>query len=165
MEELSERAETHVRRDFLMRIKNPLALRFPLLDPDRFLNATLPAIRPLFGIAGLVGWFILVAAGIVIGAMNATALAGNVDDQLLTAQNIALMLLAYPLVKTFHELGHAYATKAFGGAVHEIGVMLLIFVPVPYVDARLPPRFAANGNGRWSGRPASWSRLASRRLR
>ena len=108
---------------------------------------------------------ILVAAGIVIGAMNATALAGNVDDQLLTAQNIALMLLAYPLVKTFHELGHAYATKAWGGAVHEIGVMLLIFIPCPMSTRRLPPRFAANGNGRWSVRPASWSRPASRRLR
>jgi putative peptide zinc metalloprotease protein len=71
-----------------MRIKNPLALRFPLLDPDRFLSATLPAIRPLFGIVGLACWFILVMAGIVIGAMNATALADNVGDQLLTAQNI-----------------------------------------------------------------------------
>lgn len=135
MEELSERAETHVRRDFLMRIKNPLALRFPLLDPDRFLTATLPAIRPLFSPVGLACWFILVAAGIVIGAMNATALAGNVDDQLLTAQNVALLLLAYPLVKTFHEFGHAYANRVFGGAVHEIGVMILIFIPVPYVDA------------------------------
>ncbi|MDO9297065.1 M50 family metallopeptidase [Bradyrhizobium sp.] len=135
MEELSQRADTHVRRDFLMRIKNPLALRFPLFDPDRFLTATLPAMRPLFGVAGLVGWIMLVAAGILIGAMNATALAGSIDDQLLSAQNIALLLLAYPLVKTFHEFGHAYAVKVFGGAVHEIGVMVLIFIPVPYVDA------------------------------
>lgn len=141
MEELSERAETQGRRDFMMRIKNPLALRFPLFDPDRFLTATLPMVKPLFSTAGLVCWIALVALGIVVGAMNATALTGNLDDQLLTTQNVALLLLAYPLVKTFHEFGHAYATKAFGGVVHEIGVMLLIFIPVPYVDASASAAF------------------------
>ena len=49
--------------------------------------------------------------------------------------NVALIIGIYPLVKAFHEAGHAYATKAWGGAVHEVGIMLLIFVPAPYVDA------------------------------
>src|SRR6185436_1259918 len=43
--------------------------------------------------------------------------------------------LCFPLVKICHELGHAYATKVFGGEVHDLGVMLLVFTPVPYVDA------------------------------
>ncbi|MBR0815176.1 peptidase M50 [Bradyrhizobium diazoefficiens] len=38
-------------------------------------------------------------------------------------------------MKTFHEFGHAYAVKWLGGHVHEVGVMLLVFMPVPYVDA------------------------------
>ncbi len=135
MEELNERADDHARRALMTQIRNPLALRFPLLDPDRFLGATLPLVRPLFTTAGLLGWMALVAAGIVLGAMNFPALSGNLDDQLLNAQNVALMLLAYPLVKAFHERGHAYATKVRGGEIHEIGVMLLIFIPVPYVDA------------------------------
>jgi putative peptide zinc metalloprotease protein len=135
MEELNERADTHTRRALMTRIRNPLALRFPLLDPDRFLEATLPLVRPLFTTAGLIGWIILVTVAILVGAMNISALTSNVDDQLLTSQNVALMLLAYPLIKAFHELGHAYATKIRGGEIHEIGVMLLIFVPVPYVDA------------------------------
>jgi putative peptide zinc metalloprotease protein len=41
----------------------------------------------------------------------------------------------FPVVKVLHELGHGYATKIFGGAVHELGVMLLMGMPTPYVDA------------------------------
>ncbi len=141
MEELNERAGNHARRALMTQIRNPLALRFPLLDPDAFLAATLPLIRPLFTTAGLIGWIALVTTGIAMGAMNIGALTGNLDDQLLTTQNVALMLLAYPLVKAFHELGHAYATKVWGGEIHEIGVMLLIFVPVPYVDASASAAF------------------------
>jgi putative peptide zinc metalloprotease protein len=146
MEELNERADTHSRRALMTRIRNPLALRFPLLDPNRFLDATLPLVRPLFTTPGFIGWIILVTIGIVMGTMNAAALSGNVSDQLLTTQNVTLMLLAYPLVKAFHELGHAYATKVWGGNVHEIGVMLLIFVPVPYVDASASAAFRNKWN-------------------
>ena len=39
------------------------------------------------------------------------------------------------MVKALHELGHAYATRKWGGEVHEIGIMLLVLTPVPYVDA------------------------------
>jgi len=38
-------------------------------------------------------------------------------------------------VKALHELGHAYALKHWGGEVHELGLMFLVFLPVPYVDA------------------------------
>jgi putative peptide zinc metalloprotease protein len=46
-----------------------------------------------------------------------------------------LLWLAYPLVKSVHELGHGFAAKNWGGEVHEIGVMLLVLMPVPYVEA------------------------------
>lgn len=141
MDELNERAETQALRNLMTRIRNPLALRLPLFDPDALLSATLPLVRPLFSTAGLIGWLLLVTIGIVVGAMNAGALSGNLDDQLLTTQNVALLLVAYPLVKAFHELGHAYATKVWGGEIHEIGLLILIFVPVPYVDASASAAF------------------------
>ena len=42
---------------------------------------------------------------------------------------------APPLIKAMHELGHATATHAGGGEVHDMGVMMLVLFPVPYVDA------------------------------
>ena len=54
---------------------------------------------------------------------------------MLSAQNLLLLWLVFPVIKLLHELGHAYAAKAGGGEVHEMGMMLLVFMPVPYVDA------------------------------
>jgi putative peptide zinc metalloprotease protein len=34
-----------------------------------------------------------------------------------------------------------YAVKAFGGTVHEIGIMFLVFAPMPYVDASAASEF------------------------
>jgi len=38
-------------------------------------------------------------------------------------------------LKTFHELGHAYACKRFGGTVPEMGAMIMMGTPCAYVDA------------------------------
>ncbi len=133
--ELSHRSSTQRRRNIIMRLRNPLALRFPLLDPDRFLDATVPLVRPLFGLAGLLLWLAIVLAGAALAVLHWPALTGNLGDRVLSAENLVLLLIAYPLVKAVHELGHAYAAKVWGGEVHEIGIMLLVFMPVPYVDA------------------------------
>jgi putative peptide zinc metalloprotease protein len=45
------------------------------------------------------------------------------------------MAVAFIVAKTFHELGHAYSIKRWGGEVHEIGVLFLVLAPMPYVDA------------------------------
>jgi putative peptide zinc metalloprotease protein len=39
------------------------------------------------------------------------------------------------MIKIFHEIGHAAMCKRFGGEVNTIGVMFLLFMPLPYVDA------------------------------
>ena len=64
-----------------------------------------------------------------------TDLTGNFTDSLLTAQNLVIITLLYPLLKIIHEFGHAYMVKKWGGEVHEMGVMFLVFMPIPYVDA------------------------------
>jgi putative peptide zinc metalloprotease protein len=46
-------------------------------------------------------------------------------------------------VKVLHELGHGLACKAYGGEVHEFGVMLLALYPVPYVDASSSAAFVS----------------------
>ena len=39
------------------------------------------------------------------------------------------------MTKTIHEFGHAFLCRALGGEVHRIGVMFMIFNPMPFVDA------------------------------
>ena len=45
-----------------------------------------------------------------------------------------LLYAALVGIKAIHEFGHAYVCRKFGGEVHVMGVLLMIFTPVPYVD-------------------------------
>lgn len=141
MEELAERSRRMSRNGWLSRIRNPMSLRFGLFDPDRFLARTVPLVRPLFTVWGLVLWLALITAGAAVAAVEWRQMTGAVLDQALTAQNVAILLLTYPVVKALHEMGHAYATRVWGGEVHELGVMILVFMPVPYVDATASSAF------------------------
>ncbi|WP_413700521.1 hypothetical protein ACLKMH_01105 [Psychromonas sp. KJ10-10] len=53
----------------------------------------------------------------------------------MSPENLILIWLLYPLVKLIHELGHAFLTKYWGGEVHDMGVLFIVFMPIPYVDA------------------------------
>lgn len=133
--ELAERSEKAARSDVINRIRNPLALRLPVWDPDRFLDLTAWLVRPLFTLFGFLAWLALCITGGVVAVQNWPALEQAANGQLLNAGNLALIALTYPVIKALHEAGHAYATKVFGGHVHEMGFMFLILVPAPYVDA------------------------------
>jgi putative peptide zinc metalloprotease protein len=133
--EMADRAERAGQRRILQTLRNPLALRLPLFDPDRFLAATLAPARLLFSAFGFVAWLALVTAGFVAAITHWPELQADLADRVLIADNVAVIVLVYPLIKSLHELGHAYATKVWGGEVHEIGVMLLVFIPIIYVDA------------------------------
>lgn len=139
--DLLERRQRQARQVVKQNLMNPLGFRVPLWDPDRFLERTLPAVRFLTGWWGLVLWLGLVLAGSLTAALNWEALAGDVTGQLLSAQNLLIMAVSYPFLKALHELAHGYLAKARGAEVHEMGLMFLVFFPVPYVDASAASAF------------------------
>ncbi len=126
---------------------NPLAFKLPLWDADSFLSAHIGRWRWLFTpvVAALV--LVLIGLGALLLSAHAGATAAYAQAQLGSQQHNARLLLllwlAYPLVKALHEMAHAFAVKAFGGEVHEIGVTLLMLTPVPYVDASAAMAFAS----------------------
>ena len=133
--ELSERSDRHDRRELMQRLRNPLSFRLPLFDPDRLLDLTIPLVRPLFTPIGFILWLALLLTGATLLILHWSELTQNAADRLLASENVLVILLIYPIIKTLHELGHAFAVKRWGGEVHEVGLMLLIFIPVAYVDA------------------------------
>ena len=133
--ESSERARRVGRRKKMMGLINPLAIRIPLLDPDKFLTATLPAVRPIMSWIGALTFIVVVVTAAVLAGLNWPRLTNNIADRVLAAESLLMLLLTYPFVKAVHELGHGYVLKRWGGEVHEMGVMFLVFMPVPYVDA------------------------------
>jgi len=139
--ELLERYHRKQKGKMAQRWASPLALRFPLVDPDRFLNPVLPFIRPAFTWVGAAIWIGVVGVAFVLAITHWPELSENVSDRVLSPENLLLLALIYPLIKLLHELGHAFATKVWGGEVHEMGVMLLVLMPIPYVDASAASAF------------------------
>lgn len=135
MPELHERNVRQERLRLRQYIQNPLALRFPLFDPERLLAWVNPVSRWLFGPAGALLWLFVVGLATMLAAEHWDELSKNVTDSLLATENLLLMALVFPFAKVIHEFGHAMAVKARGGEVHEMGVMLLVLMPIPYVDA------------------------------
>jgi putative peptide zinc metalloprotease protein len=132
--QLFERFKKRRQREITGRLMNLMFIRFPLLDPDRFLVAAMPIVGRLISRGGAVLW------AVVVGWALKTVLDHwpEVRDQgqgVLAPGNLMLLYAGLILTKTIHEFGHAFFCRKFGGEVHVMGIMLMIFTPVPYIDA------------------------------
>ena len=141
VDELLRRTLRIAQRSWIARTLSPLAVRVPLLDPERMLERWLPWYRPLFGPAGFLIWLAVVGWGMFTAAQHWAELTQDLSHRVLEPQNLLVIGLAFPVVKALHEFGHACAVKAWGGEVHEMGIMLLVLMPVPYVDASAASAF------------------------
>ncbi|MBL8747001.1 MAG: peptidase M50, partial [Phycisphaerae bacterium] len=138
------RQRQRVSREVRSYLLNMLFLRVPLWDPDAFLTRWTPLFGWLFTPLGFALWLILLVIGAFHLIGHAQPLALGLSG-VLAPDNLIWLYVVYALIKGVHELGHAFACKAFGrrtsdttgtaGQVHTIGVMFLLFMPVPYVDA------------------------------
>ncbi|UUZ74442.1 PqqD family peptide modification chaperone [Polaromonas sp. P1(28)-13] len=123
--------EERRRRAFI----NPLMLRIPLFDPTRLLERLAPvgtalAAWPVFAL-----WAFAILLAAVAAAVSFPQLKADALRVLATPASYAIAWVAYPIIKALHELAHALAVRIFGGAVHEVGISLLLLTPAPYVDA------------------------------
>ena len=139
---LAERRSKEKNQKLRTQVLNPLSIKLPVWDPDRFLSSSLGVVKPLFGWVGFGIWLLAVLFAVVQAGEHWADLTNNVHDRLLSLGNLALISLIYPIVKALHELGHGYAVKAHGGQVHEMGVMFIYLMPVPYVEASAANAFA-----------------------
>ncbi|MBC7469834.1 MAG: PqqD family peptide modification chaperone [Ramlibacter sp.] len=122
---------------------NPLMLRMKLFDPTRLLDrlAPLSALLGRWSVFAL--WLLAVALATLAAAVNFPQLKAEALRALATPSSYALAWIAYPIVKTLHEIAHAMAVRRFGGAVHELGISLVFLTPAPYVDASAANGFAS----------------------
>lgn len=127
-----------------------LFARIPLFDPDRILDRVTPVLGWCFGPIGVGLWLALIGyalfqlggsgkADLIISQAFGNPLTGS--DGVLAPSNLWLLYAAMFVAKLLHELGHGVACKRLGqrrhtsGEVHTVGVMLIAFIPIPYVDA------------------------------
>ena len=131
--QLFERYQKRRQREFSFNVLNIMFARFPLLDPDRFLARWLPVARLLISPLGAALWCVVVGLALKTAVENFDALRQQ-SEGVLAPANLPWLYLGLILIKTLHEFGHAFFCRRFGGEVHVMGVMLMVFTPMPYVD-------------------------------
>lgn len=133
--ELFERGQKQERSQRQRSYLNPMAIRMHLWDPDAFLNRMRPVADVLWSRWGGLLWLAVVLPALVLLPVHWDDLSGGFSDRVLATGNLALLWLVFPLIKALHEWGHAAAVKRGGGEVHDVGVVMLVMIPVPYVEA------------------------------
>lgn len=132
------RSQTAKKREWLTRfLKSPVTQKIPLFNPSplietRFVTALSHVV---FSRSGVALWALLILSGLYAALSNWEPLTANITDRALSSTNLIVMVCVYPFVKLLHELAHAMAVRRFGGTITQMGVMFLIFVPMPFVDA------------------------------
>ena len=80
-------------------------------------------------------WAIVIGFASIMLLVHFQELSATLKQNILAPRNIILTIAIFPIMKLFHEFAHAYTVKTWGGEVHEMGISLLVLMPVPYVDA------------------------------
>lgn len=139
--ELFDRGEKEEKARYRRSFGNPMAIRIPLWDPDAFLNRFPALINLIWSRWGAALWLAVVLPAAFLILPHWPELSHNFSDRLLAVDNLVVLYFIFPVLKGFHELGHATATKARGGEVHDLGIILLVMLPVPYVEASASTAF------------------------
>jgi putative peptide zinc metalloprotease protein len=140
-EEIFRRQQRRNDSEWWRRVASPLSIRIPLVDPDAMLERWLPFVRPLFSRPAALLFCALVLGVGIAAAPSWVEFTHGSREVLLDPGNLLLVIFLYPIVKGLHELGHAFATRVWGGEVHQMGIQFLVFMPLPFVDASAASAF------------------------
>ncbi len=133
-EAIVERYKRQKNKEFLGKLASFLYVRIPLWNPDPWLNRLKPLVWLLTGWGAFAVWLIVVLMGLLTAVEYRSALVDQ-SQGVLSLSNLPWLYVCLGALKLFHEAGHAFVCKRFGGEVRVFGVMFLLLTPLPYVDA------------------------------
>ncbi len=135
-EELAS-AETMRKATSLM---NPISVKIPLFCPDEIITTANRFLGWTMGPIGALIWLIVVGYGFALLLLNADRFMEN-SVRSFSANDLIWFAVASVILKLTHELAHGLACKRFGGRVSSCGMLLLLLIPLPYVDVTSSWRF------------------------
>ncbi len=107
--------------------------RFRLGNPDRFIVPVVQFFsKPVLALFAIAASLCLLA-GAVLFTTHSDALVRTIRNAIVSDRMFSL-LLTFAGLKILHELGHAVACRLYGCAVRGYGIVMVLFIPMPYVD-------------------------------
>ncbi|MEQ1859306.1 MAG: efflux RND transporter periplasmic adaptor subunit [Chthoniobacteraceae bacterium] len=107
--------------------------RKSVFDPDLFFGYLEKRFSWIYTRTVLWVSTVLIVLGAIVFFQHTDRIGGAIAN-LFSLQNVALMWVTMFIIKSIHELGHGVTCKHFGGEVHEVGVMMLVFQPYFFVN-------------------------------
>lgn len=140
-EELFERQAKKKNANIKQRLSNPVIQKVPLWDPEEFLNRHFSKVKWIFSFQIALVWLALIGYSVIQASINWSVISQHFTVNALSPYNLLLVFLLYPPIKLLHELGHAFSAKLEGGEVHEMGIIFMMFIPIPYVNVSTVTHF------------------------
>lgn len=142
-----------------------LYIYFSAWDPDKFLERIHPYLRWLYTKEFVIVSLILFAlTGAIVASDWARIRHDTAEFYNFTSKGaydlfIFWMLLLF--VTAIHETGHGLTCKHFGGEVHQMGFMLMYFMPSFYTDCTDMALFDRSGKRVWTIMAGIWIELVA----
>ena len=135
-EPLRQRRNKELKQKATQLLMSVMSIRFPGVDPERFLGWLYPKVRFLFWRSTTIACTILMISAVVLVLSNLNEFYSKLPEfgQFFNIRNILFMGAIMIVTKSIHELGHGLMCKHFGGECHEIGFMLLVMTPAMYCN-------------------------------
>ena len=117
-----------------------MMMRMPLFNPDPIVSAVARFVGFLVSPAGAIIWLTVCIYGFLLLAQNWSEF---INDRVSSfgGMDFVWIGLTWVVLKLVHELAHSVVCKKFGGRVQSCGILLLLMIPMPYVDVTSSWRF------------------------
>src|SRR5436190_1804253 len=133
---LLDQRKKRKRSQLMQAITNVLYIKIPLYDPDVLLSKMLRYLGFVFSI-----WFFLLSIAVMLSAVLLVTVHFETFRSKLPSyheffsfKTVVYLWIALGVVKVIHEFGHGLSCKKFGGEVHEMGLLFLVFSPCLYCN-------------------------------
>lgn len=114
-------------------IHNYLFIKIPIFKPDKWLNRHYPKIEFMYSdLWGLIVLFLGMYGLVMILKEWSTFI--NTFLYFFSWEGAAFYGISLIIVKSLHELGHAFTAKRYGCKIPSIGMAFLVLMPVLYTD-------------------------------
>ena len=110
-----------------------LFFRIPVWRPEAFLNASYPFVRPLFSPTAIYLYLTAFFIGLYFVSRQWDGFTSTFLH-FFTFEGAILYAISLVLIKTLHEMGHAYMAHRYGVRVNTMGIAFLVMLPVLYTD-------------------------------
>ncbi|MBC7820463.1 MAG: hypothetical protein IAG10_26560 [Planctomycetaceae bacterium] len=153
---LSRQQERTRQRARWSALTNVMAIRWRGIDPEPLLRLIEPWTRWLFRPTFVTACVSLIVWALLLVTLRWETLARRLPDatDLFGMGNLLPLVAVFIVIKVLHEFGHVLTCRHYGGECHELGIQLLMFMPLLYGDvtdawmvSRRWPRIAISAAG------------------